>query len=101
MGAAFGNVCFPDLATAQDAYFQSAAPVFLPSGSTVSFQFTGGVWQRVDTSSSGLITSSLAPLPALAACDRMAGFNDGLLIASLLAAAIIGASMFGFISKAK
>lgn len=102
MGAAFGNRCFPDMATAQDAYFQSAAPVFLPSGHTVSFQNQTGIWNRVETDSTGAVFSiASAPVPGLSACDSMQGFNDGLALSALLVVSLVTAAIFGIVSRAK
>lgn len=101
MGAAFGNTCYPDLASAQDAYFQAVAPVFLPSGNAVSYQLVTGVWNRVETPPSGSATLTSAALPSLASCDSMQGFNDGISLSVAMTLAIISASLYGIISKAK
>ena len=100
-GVAFGRVCYSSLQAAYDAYFQSAAPTFLSSGDVLSFQSASGVWSRVQTSASGVVSSTLAPLPNLSICDPMQGFNDGILFGSLLLGVVISGVVFGAISKAK
>jgi hypothetical protein len=100
-GAAFGNTCYPALNLATDAYFQSIAPAVLASGVTVSYENIAGVWNRVETKANGNQTISVAPLPSLAACDPMAGFNDGLTVASLMVLALVSASLYGIVARAK
>lgn len=101
MGAAFGQVCYSSLPLAEDAYFQAVAPVVLPSGVTVSYQTFAGVWMRVEVKANGVVSATVAPLPTLAPCDSMMGFNDGLFLSSAFIVALVSASIYGIISKAK
>lgn len=101
MGAAFGNVCYASSAEAQGAYFQSAAPAFLPSGNSLSYQKIDTTWMRVETPSSGTPTTITAALPLLPGCDPMQGFNDGISLAVAMTLAIVTASLFGIVSRAK
>lgn len=101
IGAIYGNTCYPSLTLAQDAYFQSIAPIVLPSGSTISYQQILNVWNRVEVKQNGTISNTVAALPALSTCDTMQGFNDGMTVGAALVVALVSAAIYGIVARAR
>lgn len=96
-GAFFAGTCYPSTDAASDAYFAQVAPVHVAGATGYVSQFAkvGGVWELLQYSVSGgvstLVSETPAPVPSFAACDPMEKFNDGVVIGWGIALTMIAA----------
>lgn len=102
-GFSVHNTCYSTLVEARDAYFSGISATIVSSGRTVYYQFNKvtNIWQRVDVSFNGVPVYSVAPVPSFQPCDPLLGFTDGLATSALVSGALIIASIWGIMARAK
>lgn len=102
MGALYNGICYETLTSAQDAFFNSSAPVLYVMGSnnnkTVSmwFEKTSGEWKihREEFAANGTVDlhqNTVTELPDFASCDPYETFSDGITLGWHLAAVVVTA----------
>jgi hypothetical protein len=111
MGYQLKDVCYPDLASAQDAYFLGFQPLIMASSSvydasTVIFYYipnkVNGSWYMGRYNyTNGSVTNSFIPKPVLGTCttssDPTANFQAGLELGSAVAAVCVLAFLWRYL----
>lgn len=109
-GLIYGNTCYASTTDAYNDYFVHQTPFQYTSGGYVytdTYSYHTGVWYKETwaatqgTTSAWINSSMVAPLPDLPSCDPQAAFQDGMTLALLVAGAMIMASMWGVVARAK
>lgn len=102
-GAQVGNTCYANYNDAWDAHFLAFPRTVLANGASVYYQknYAAWVWERVEVSPTGVQTITTASAPNFPTCDPYAGFSDGLATSALVSGALIMATMWGIMARAK